>query len=510
MNSRINLIVAYDSKKGISKNGHIPWDIKEDSNFFQDVSSREYIPGKKNILIMGKLSWKTLPAQYRALKNRITIVVSKTMTEEELKQDNITGEEVCLARSFLDAMHLYEDRYIFICGGSQIYKEAIEHIDMDYYYLTEIDDDYECDNPFPYDDLLPHLIDHEIEGSMVKMAELMDQKTFNVMDHNKNKKVNITVKKYRNLARCLNDDPINVMTVNPEENQYLNLLNEIIQKGHFRSTRNSNTWSLFGKNLEFNLSEGFPLLTTKKVFLRGIFEELLFFLKGDTNSNHLSEKGVKIWERNTSRDFLDKTGLGHYETGDMGGIYGYNFLHFGYPYENMNTDYTNKGFDQIKYCLGLLKSDQYSRRILMTSFDPANAHTGVLYPCHSIVIQFYIEGDNKLSATCYNRSQDFLLGTPFNISSTSLLLYMFCEVINNDSEYKGNKLMPGRLIMNLGDVHVYEDHYTQAIRAILREPMFFPKLKFNRKVTDLTDFKFEDIELINYICYPPILAKMVA
>ncbi|ARF11731.1 thymidylate synthase [Klosneuvirus KNV1] len=412
MNSRINLIVAYDTKKGISKDGKIPWDIKEDSNFFQDVTSREYLLGKKNVLIMGKLTWKALPANYRALKNRITIIVSKTMTLEELKQDNTTGEEVYLSKTFLDAVHLYNDHYIFICGGSQIYREAIEHIDMDYYYLTEIDDDYGCDNFFPYDDLLPNLTDQEIDGSKVQMAELMDQKTFFVKDYVLNKKVNITVKKYRNLARCLNSVPENVMMVNPEENQYLNLLNEILQKGHFRSTRNSNTWSLFGRNLEFDLNK-FPLLSTKKVFLRGIFEELLFFLKGDTNANHLSEKNVKIWELNTSRDFLDKNNLKHYETGSLGPLYGYNFLHFGYPYETMNTDYTNKGFNQIDYCLNLLKNEQTSRRILLTSFNPSIASQGVLYPCHGLFIQFYVEENNKLSCMMTQRSGDAFLGIKY-------------------------------------------------------------------------------------------------
>lgn len=410
MNNRINLIVAYDQKKGISNDGKIPWDIKEDSNFFQDVTSREYYSGKKNVLIMGKLTWKALPAQYRGLKNRITVVVSSSMNNEELKEDNTTGEEVYLAKSFLDAMHLYSDRYIFICGGSQIYKEAIEHIDMDYYYLTEIDDDYECDNLFPYNDLLLHLTDHEIGGSMVKMAELMDQKTFLVQDHSRIKKVNITVKKYRNLARCLNSVPENVMTVNPEENQYLNLLNEILQKGHFRSTRNSNTWSLFGKTMEFNLGNGFPLLTTKKVFFRGVFEELLFFLRGDTNAKKLSDKGVKIWEGNTSRDFLDKAGLGHYETGDTGPMYGFQLKYFNTKYEGADKDYTGQGIDQLQYVLDLLKNDPYSRRIIMTTYNPIQKFDGVLFPCHGLFIQFYVEENNKLSCMMTQRSCDVFLG----------------------------------------------------------------------------------------------------
>lgn len=496
--SNINLIVAFDSKKGISKNNKIPWEIKEDYNFFQDITSRPNSENKKNVLIMGKNTWKALPVKSRGLRNRITIIISTTMTGEELQQDNTTKEEVYLTTSLTDAFTTlkYQKRDIFICGGSKIYKEALNSLEckINYYIITEIDENYDCDNQFPYDKLLLYKMD------------ITNQKKFLVMDLFRNKKVNITFTKYSNLA--FNQGL--VTNVNGEEQQYLNLLNEILQKGHYRATRNSNTWSLFGKTLEFNLSKGFPLLTTKKMFFKGIFEELLFFLNGDTNAKHLSELGVKIWDGNTTREFLDKTGLQHYEEFDLGPLYGYNFLHFGYPYEGMNSNYDGKGFNQIEYCLNLIKKDPYSRRILMTSFNPSTASAGVLYPCHSIVIQFYVEENNKLSAVCYNRSQDFFLGNPFNLSSTSLLIYLFCEVINNDPEYKGNKLSPGRMIMNLGDVHIYEDHYSCCIRQILREPFSFPTISFKRKITELTDFKFDDIVLLEYQYYPNIPAKMIA
>ncbi|MCJ7636329.1 MAG: thymidylate synthase, partial [Nitrososphaeraceae archaeon] len=266
---------------------------------------------------------------------------------------------------------------------------------------------------------------------------------------------------------------------------------------------------------EFDLEKGFPLLTTKKIFLRGVFEELLFFLKGDTNANHLSERGVKIWDPNTSREFLDSVGLSNYNQGDMGPMYGFQFYHHGVPYRGMNEDYGNQGFNQIEYCLNLLKTDPYSRRILMTSFSPFQAKEGVLYPCHSIVVQFYVESsqvknENRLSVAVFNRSQDFLLGNPFNLSMSALLVHMFSEVINNDPNYKGPRYTPGRLIMNLGDVHLYEDHYTEAIRQILRDPHQFPKLNIKRKVNELTDFKYEDLELVDYNCYPNIPAKMIA
>lgn len=146
----------------------------------------------------------------------------------------------------------------------------------------------------------------------------------------------------------------------------------------------------------------------------------------------------------------------------------------------------------------------------MTSFNPAQAGQGVLYPCHSLVLNFYVEKGGRLSLATYNRSQDLFLGVVWNMTYAALLIHMFCEVINNDSEYKGDALIPGRLIMNLGDTHIYEDHYVQSVRQILREPFEFPKLIFKRKVADINDFVFEDLELIDYQCYPNILAKMVA
>ncbi|QKF93754.1 bifunctional dihydrofolate reductase/thymidylate synthase [Fadolivirus algeromassiliense] len=494
---RTNLIVAVDSNWGISKQNSIPWMIKEDSTFFQDVTKRVHAKDKKNVVIMGRNTWKALPDSFRGLKDRINIVVSSSMKEDELFNDNVTKSEIYLTKSLTDSMELCKKLNpgkIFIGGGSSIYKEAIEKLNIDEIYLTNIGKYYECDNVFPVDTL----------GKIITQYKEHSVKKFIVKDRNNDEDVEVSFRKlYKgNLPSRLN--------INSEEQQYLNLLEDILKTGHFRQTRNSKTWSKFGKTMEFDLSKGFPILTTKKIFLRGVFEELLFFLKGDTNANHLSEKGVKIWDANTTREFLDSVGLNHYDVGDMGPMYGFNWSHYNANYNNMNSDYTGQGFNQIEYCLNLLKKDPFSRRILMTTFNPAVAKQGVLYPCHGISILFNVEEGHKLSCMMTQRSADTFLGIPFNISSYAMLVHLFCEVINNDTEYKGPKFIPGRLIMNLGDVHVYENHHSEVIRQILREPYNFPQLIFKRKVTDLTDFKFEDMELIDYECYPNIPAKMIA
>lgn len=194
-------------------------------------------------------------------------------------------------------------------------------------------------------------------------------------------------------------------------------------------------------------------------------------------------------------------------------MYGFNWLHYGADYEGMNHDYTGKGFNQLEYCLNLLKNDPHSRRILMTTYNPEIAKQGCLFPCHGIDIIFNVktkDNVNILSCMMTQRSADMFLGVPFNIASYSLLVHIICEVINNDKTYSGNKFTPGILTINLGDLHIYEDHKTQCIRQILRDPYPFPQLIIKGQHVNMSDFTYEDFELIDYNCYPGIIAQMVA
>ena len=503
MCTKIKLIVAYDRSKGIAKKNSIPWKIPSDMNFFADVTKRpsELNPTSPNVVIMGRNTWKALPPTFRGLPDRINIVVSTTMTEAEVIADNETESPTYLARSVMAAIKLCMTQDpgtigdIYICGGAGIYSEAMTKFEIEEFYLTEIDHDYQTDVFFDY-------------GLVQAKAQylLRECNTFKVKDLNTNLDVGITFRKYQIYRQQI--QPI----CNLPERLYLMLLSDILNQGQFVPTRNANTWSLFGRNLEFDLSKGFPLLTTKKVFFRGICEELFFFLKGDTNTNHLTDIGVNIWKGNTSREFLDQCNLS-YEVGDMGPMYGFNLVHFGAEYEGCACGPMYKGFNQIAYCMNLLKTDPFSRRIIMTTFNPAVAAEGVLYPCHGIVIMFNVQKmDDKFKLNCMmtQRSADAVCGIPFNIGSYALLVHLVCEVINNDVSYAGLKFIPGRLVMNFGDVHIYETHQTQAIRQILRDPYEFPRLTFRNRVTSLTNIKFEDIELLDYKCSPGIIAKMIA
>jgi thymidylate synthase len=294
------------------------------------------------------------------------------------------------------------------------------------------------------------------------------------------------------------------------EQQYLDLLRKLLDDGEERQTRNSVTRSLFSAQLKFDLAEGFPLLTSKKMFFRGVFEELMFFLRGDTDTKKLEDKGVRIWAGNTSRAFLDSVGLERYREGDMGPMYGFNLRHFGAEYKGCDSNYSGCGFDQLQYVIDTILTEPHSRRILMTVFNPARAHEGCLYPCHSIVVQFYVSqrgGKYYVSEHMYQRSVDTVCGLPFNIASSALLLEILCHHLN--AIVGAEMYYADTLTLSLGDYHLYEPHYDVARTQIERKPYPFPKLKLRATRENIEDYQYEDVELIGYQCHPALKAEMV-
>lgn len=299
---------------------------------------------------------------------------------------------------------------------------------------------------------------------------------------------------------------IHPLLANKEELQFHNLIKKILNQGDLRRTRNGEVYSIFGEKMEFDLSNGFPLMTTKRMFLRGVFEELKFFLSGKTDTNILKSKGVHIWDANTSQEFIDKIGL-PYEEGDMGPMYGHQFRHYGADYISKDIDYTGKGYDQLEYVINEIINNPTSRRIIMTSFNPFDAQHSVLYPCHSICIQFYVN-DNKLSCSMTQRSCDIMCGFPFNLASTALLIHIMCAIVNNRKD--GLNLIPGKLILFFNDIHLYKEHQEQALEQIKREPYNFPILNITKKVKNSDELEWKDIELKNYNCHPAIKTVMIA
>ena len=467
-----DLIVATDENNGIGiyKNNEftLPWKNKNDLSFFKKITSNDdFIKA----IIMGKNTFASL--NYTPLPNRFNIIISSTLSHTENKYLKIFTS-LDSALTFCKKLNLKP----YVIGGSQLYKEALYNTNLNIIYwniIHQTSNDSNIYFPINFNNL--------------------NDKFFITNSYRKN---NVTYNQLKNKFK------------NNDENNYLELLEKIYFFGDERSTRNAVTKSIFAENLEFDLIDKFPLITSKKMFLRGIFEELIWFLKGQTNSKILEDKNVNIWKGNSSKEFLENNNL-PYQEGDIGNMYGFQLNHAGAEYIDCNTDYSNKGFNQIEYCLDLLKNDKFSRRIIMSTFIPHEASKGVLYPCHGIVIQFYVRevnNNNLLSCHMYQRSADMFLGVPFNITSYSLLVYMICEVLNNDLQ--NNMLFkPDKLKISFGDLHIYKQHYDSVKLQLDNVPYHFPQIKFINNRTKLQDFIYEDIILENYFHHDKIQSEMI-
>ena len=270
--------------------------------------------------------------------------------------------------------------------------------------------------------------------------------------------------------------------------QYLDLVKHVLNSGNEKSDRTgTGTKSVFGYQMRFDLSKGFPMVTTKKLHLKSIVYELLWFLKGDTNTNYLNENGVKIWN-----EWADSKG-------NLGPVYGHQW-----------RNWNNSGVDQIEDIIETLKKNPDSRRMLVTAWNPGvlpdtsisfeeNVKNGkaALPPCHAF-FQFYVH-NNKLSCQLYQRSADIFLGVPFNIASYALLTEMIAHVCGYES---------GDFVHTFGDAHIYNNHLDQLNLQLTRHPKPLPKLKINKKISNIFDFKFEDFEILNYDPHPHIKGKV--
>ena len=284
--------------------------------------------------------------------------------------------------------------------------------------------------------------------------------------------------------------------------QYLDLLQHILDKGIYKGDRTgTGTYSTFGYQMRFNLQDGFPLITTKKVYLKGIIHELLWFLKGDTNIKYLVDNNVNIWNEwpfeifKKSKDYQGETLAEFVEKiktdNQFASIYGELGPVYGHQWRNFN------GVDQIAELISQIKTNPNSRRLIISAWNPAEVNAMALPPCHCF-IQFYVV-NNQLSCQLYQRSADTFLGVPFNIASYSLLTMMIAQVCN---------LELGDFVHTFGDVHLYSNHIEQAKLQLSRQPFPLPTMKINPAVKNIFDFKYEDFTLENYQSHPAIKAEV--
>ena len=285
-----------------------------------------------------------------------------------------------------------------------------------------------------------------------------------------------------------------------QEQQYIDLLKDITICGEERPDRTgTGVKTVFGRSMVFDLRDSIPILTTKRVFVRGVIEELLWFVSGSSDATVLGAKNVKIWEHNTSRKFLDDTGLQSLEEGDTGPLYGHTLRHCGAKYIDKDTDYTGQGVDQLKNVIESIKNDPYGRRHVISLWNPETIGQSVLPPCHGGIVQFFVSTSGELSCIMYQRSVDAFLGLPFNIMSYAVLTAMIAQVCD---------LRPGDMKIDMGDTHIYSTHAEGVDIQIQRTPMKLPTLKLNPEVRDITAFTIDDFTVNDYHHHPAIKAAI--
>jgi dihydrofolate reductase/thymidylate synthase len=475
MYKNFSIICAIDSKNGIGHNNPttdngMSWSFQTDFKHFKNLTLNTESPVKINAIIMGK---NTANCLKKPLTGRLNIVISSSVTLDGF---------ICV-KSFEDALCFASGEQnvenIFVIGGGKLYNYAITNPYLKYVYLTRIENDYQCEIYFP----------NILESGKFKL--LSSDETTDI-DRNKNKEHVCKFMKLENMNRG--------------EIEYLSILDELLfldknsKMKDMRETRSGETISSFGKHMQFDLRLGFPLLTTKKMHLRVIFEELKFFMLGQTDNKILVDKNVNIWKLNTTQEFIDKCCL-PYKENDMGPMYGYQWRHNNANYIDCHTNYKNEGFDQLEYVINLLKTDPHSRRIIMTTFNPSQAKQGVLYPCHGICTQFYVE-NNMLSCMTYCRSSDVFLGLPYNIASYALFTTIIAKMVG---------MKPHMLHIISGDYHLYSNHIEQAQTQLKNMPFEFPTVCIEKEIPNIqsvSDLEFDDIKVFGYKSHGIIKADM--
>ncbi|KAM3291742.1 bifunctional dihydrofolate reductase-thymidylate synthase [Capsicum chacoense] len=530
------VVVAATRNMGIGKEGKLPWRLPSDLKFFKGITGVTSDPTKKNAVVMGRKTWESIPIEHRPLPGRLNVVLTRSGSF-----DIATAENVVICGSLGSALQLLAAspyclsiENVFVIGGGEIFRDSLNAHGCDAIHITEIETDIECDTFTPAIDTSVFqpwyssfpVVENKIRYSFTTYVRVKNSGVETVNQANNEIPENglgsssIEVKSFSFLPKMIFEKH--------EEHMYLSLVEEIISNGILKDDRTgTGTLSKFGCQMRFNLRRSFPLLTTKKVFWRGVVEELLWFISGSTSAKVLQEKGIRIWDGNASRDYLDSIGLRDREEGDLGPVYGFQWRHFGARsvfelthltyswsklwssvltcsigpamdrYIDMHTDYSGQGFDQLADVINKVKNNPDDRRIILSAWNPSDLKLMALPPCHMFA-QFYV-ANGELSCQMYQRSADMGLGVPFNIASYALLTCMIAHV---------SDLVPGDFVHVIGDAHVYRNHVRPLQDQLQKLPRPFPVLKINPQKKDIDSFVAADFNLVGYDPHQKIEMKM--
>jgi dihydrofolate reductase/thymidylate synthase len=529
-----SLIVAHTVPEfAIGKEGTIPWYIPEDLQHFKNIttSKQNNSSSKMNIVIMGRKTWDSIPDKVKPLSNRFTIII--TRNEELLRSNDLTNNLQILyctwerLSSELNKLKTNPilSNYVYFAGGQEIYNMALHDYPISRSYITEIYYNTKK-NLDMFDVFFPKYKMHNwlvpcyenntnnpdnIVNSYNKLFLFTVSKIHSYFDKRLKKMLYYRFKEYYTANVLNSNNKDKWLTTSAENTQYISIMKQIMNEGIERDDRTgTGTLSLFGTRQHYKLTDTFPLSTTKRIFFRAVFEELKLYLSGCTDNAILQEKGIHIWDGNTSREFLDNRGLINYPEGDMGETYGFNFRHFGGEYKDCHTKYPldgSNGYDQLANVIHLLKNDPTSRRIIINLWNPATLHKASLPSC-LMMYQFYVDTHAKLlHCQIYIRSSDYFLANNWNTCTGALLVHMLCSLEDID-------LTPGSITTITGDTHIYKTHLEQVNQNLEREPVPFPKLVIEnnksqtKKFKKLEDIEFEDLKLYGYMPQPNISAPM--
>ena len=486
---KLNIILCLTNDRILGVNNDLYVKIDEDMKYFRKITSDNYYKDKPNVLIMGYNTFKSIG---KPLPNRLNIVISKNHTDE------LDDQSVVNFRSLNEVFQYLEFKddvgKIFVIGGASIYIEVFKN------YLPMIDTLHYTQ--------VTCLVSNIAESQQLKYCDLpiieLINKQYLV---NVNTTERIGKGKYYDLDKNVYLDKTfeysfnvyqNCNTINIEENQYLNLLKEILFENNIKESRNANVYSKFGTRMEFDLRNGFPIITTKRVPWKTVLRELLWFISGSTDNRILKDKRVNIWNANGSREFLDSRGL-NLETDDLGPVYGFQWRHFGAEYVDFDTDYNGQGIDQLRNIINEIKSNPSSRRLILNSWNAIDIDKMALPPCH-VMVQFNIDKE-FIDCQLYQRSGDMFLGVPFNITSYAFLLHIIGHLTN---------YIPRKLVHIIGDSHIYSEHIDAVNKQLMRVPNRFPHLTIKGELHDIDDIDENVFQIVNYDCYSTISAPMIA
>jgi thymidylate synthase/dihydrofolate reductase len=478
----IELIAAVSKNGVIGIDNTLPWSIPEDLRHFRQLTTGHCV-------IMGYNTWISLPDTIRPLPNRINIVLCREPAPAS------TNPNVCMIRNdpsvlreILQSLSTEDpDRKFYVIGGATTYRSFLH--DPTYpkpttLHITHIDKAIATTGITSYFPFHPNF---NITFYSEKFWSPTEQCHYQYLTYH--------------------HSPVGPTA----DNTYTALIQDILSHGHNRTDRTgTGTTSVFGRQLHFDISNSIPLLTTKYVPWKSVIKELLWFLRGNTDASTLAADGVRIWDGNTSRAFLDSRGLNHLPEGDIGAGYGFQWRHFGGTYQTCKETYDNTiGFDQVAAVLHQLRTDPFSRRIFMSAWNPAALADMALPPCH-VSVQFYVEEDTSvpegqgrrhLSCHMYQRSVDTFLGLPFNIMSYATLTHIFATLTN---------MTPKELIISTGDTHIYADHIEQVKTQCQRNPYSSPLLLVNPSITGkaLEEITVDDFDVVGYFHHGVLKGKM--